>query len=101
MIPLRAAIGILQLNIVSARVSLAISRDDRARNAPLSAPKLMASQALDLKIGSNHWRLRRRIGSLQSGKAPASREFAGNFTKIWPFGENLPVRTQQNQLVRG
>src|SRR2546430_6173790 len=69
MTPLRAAIGLLQLNIVSARVSLAIPRDDRARNAPSSAPKLTASRALDLKIGSNHWRLRRRIGSLQSGKA--------------------------------
>jgi hypothetical protein len=44
-------------------------KDDRARNAPLSVPKLTASRALDLKIGSNHWRLRRRIGSLQSGKA--------------------------------
>src|ERR1700720_1304967 len=75
MMPLHAAIGILQLNIVSARAPLAIPRDDRARNAPLSAPKLTASRALDLKIESNHWRLRRRIGSLQSGKAIEKRGF--------------------------
>jgi hypothetical protein len=31
--------------------------------------------------------------SLLSGK------FTGNFTKIGPFGENLPARTQQNQSV--
>src|ERR1700732_3991324 len=36
---LRAAIGTLQLSIASARASLAIPGDDRARHAPLSAPK--------------------------------------------------------------
>ncbi len=33
--------------------------------------------------------------SLLTGK------ITGNFTKIGPFGETLPVRTQQNQLVAG
>jgi hypothetical protein len=33
--------------------------------------------------------------SLRSGN------LTGNFTKIGPFGETSPVRTQQNQLVAG
>jgi len=36
-----------------------------------------------------------RRSSLLTGK------ITGNFTKIGPFGETLPVRTQQNQLVAG
>jgi hypothetical protein len=28
-------------------------------------------------------------------------KFTGNCPKIWPFGEKLPARTQQNQLVAG
>jgi hypothetical protein len=31
--------------------------------------------------------------SLLTGK------ITGNFTKIWPFGETVPVKMQQNQLV--
>jgi hypothetical protein len=33
--------------------------------------------------------------SLLTGK------LTGNFTKIGPFGEKLPARTQHNQLVAG
>src|ERR1700719_3136672 len=98
MTPLRAAIGILQLNIVSARAPLAIPRDDRARNAPLSAPKLTASRALDLKIGSNHWRLRRRTGSLQSVKAieqRGSRLYRLSFARSpWPRLMAILVRSK-------
>jgi hypothetical protein len=38
---------------------------------------------------------------IEGAKFPANREFTGNFTKIGPFGEKLPARTKQNQLVAG
>ena len=47
--------------------------------------------------------LQRAIGEAANpsgAKFPACRENAGNFTKIGPRGENMPDRTQQNQLVR-
>ena len=47
---LRAVIGTLRLSIVSAKASLAIRGDDRARHARLSVPNSAASPESDSKI---------------------------------------------------
>src|SRR5580704_12697152 len=41
------------------------------------------------------YKMKQGINSLRTGK------ITGNFTKIGPFGETSPARTQQNQLVAG